>query len=228
MALILCPECGKEISDAARFCPHCGHPIQEPWPQDTPPAPRKSKRPFVVAACVLTLVTVVGIFIGVRQKQADGRAAYIASLNELRVQALRGGAIAEQMCNLTKKVWSNTIYEEFDVETSKYTMVSGVFHDDFNTSLSLLYADDNTATVITGLRASHEIVDGIMANLQNPTKEFSACYDAADSLYDAYCGLIDLAISPSGSLKSYSENFGEYDDDLLKYYNKLETLIPSE
>ena len=24
MALISCPECGKEISDAARSCPHCG------------------------------------------------------------------------------------------------------------------------------------------------------------------------------------------------------------
>lgn len=27
MALISCPECEKEISDKARFCPHCGYPI---------------------------------------------------------------------------------------------------------------------------------------------------------------------------------------------------------
>ena len=26
MALIECPECGKEISDRAEFCPHCGLP----------------------------------------------------------------------------------------------------------------------------------------------------------------------------------------------------------
>ena len=25
MALILCKECGKEISDTAKFCPHCGY-----------------------------------------------------------------------------------------------------------------------------------------------------------------------------------------------------------
>ena len=24
MALVHCPECGKEVSDAARTCPHCG------------------------------------------------------------------------------------------------------------------------------------------------------------------------------------------------------------
>ena len=27
MALISCPECGKQISDAANTCPHCGFPI---------------------------------------------------------------------------------------------------------------------------------------------------------------------------------------------------------
>ena len=29
MALIKCPECGKEISDKAESCPHCGYPITE-------------------------------------------------------------------------------------------------------------------------------------------------------------------------------------------------------
>lgn len=28
MALIKCPECGKEISDKAKTCPHCGVPIE--------------------------------------------------------------------------------------------------------------------------------------------------------------------------------------------------------
>ena len=29
MALIKCPECGKEISDKAKNCIHCGYPIQD-------------------------------------------------------------------------------------------------------------------------------------------------------------------------------------------------------
>lgn len=29
MALIICPECGKEVSDRAEACPHCGYPINE-------------------------------------------------------------------------------------------------------------------------------------------------------------------------------------------------------
>lgn len=32
MALINCPECGKEISDQAATCPNCGHPQRVPEP----------------------------------------------------------------------------------------------------------------------------------------------------------------------------------------------------
>jgi len=205
-------------------------PEHEPQAQDASPAPAKRKKPLVVGViCVLVLLSAIGFFANARH-QEEQRAAYIANLNELRAQAIRGGAIAEEVCNLTKNVWYNTIHEKKDSVTDKYTRANkvGAFHDDFNTSLSALYADDNMATVITGLKASREIVDKIMADLQNPTDEFSACYSIADSLYDAYCGLVDLAISPTGSYNTYSANFGEYDDDLLKYYRKLEMLIPSE
>ena len=30
MALINCPECNAQISDAAQACPHCGAPVQKP------------------------------------------------------------------------------------------------------------------------------------------------------------------------------------------------------
>lgn len=211
MAQMSGPECGKEISDVG-------------------PARAKSKKSLIVGVCVLVLL-VVGIFVAVQQQKAVERDAYIASLKELREQAIRGGSLAEGLCNATKKVWYNTIYEEKDSGTDKYTRTfngAGEFHDDFNTSLSNLYADDDVKTIISGLQASRETVSSIMKGLQNPPAEFSACYEAANSLYDAYCGLVDLAISPSGSLQTYSANFGEYDDDLLKYYNKLEILMPDE
>ena len=34
MALINCSECGKEISDKAASCPHCGNPINQPVPKE--------------------------------------------------------------------------------------------------------------------------------------------------------------------------------------------------
>ena len=32
MALIKCPECGKEVSDSAKSCPHCGYPLDKEQP----------------------------------------------------------------------------------------------------------------------------------------------------------------------------------------------------
>ena len=29
MGLINCPECGKEVSDQAQSCPHCGYPLEK-------------------------------------------------------------------------------------------------------------------------------------------------------------------------------------------------------
>ncbi|HET7462491.1 MAG TPA: zinc ribbon domain-containing protein [Longimicrobium sp.] len=47
MPLITCPDCGREVSDAAPTCPHCGRPFKS-----APPAPRKPVAGIVVA-CVL-------------------------------------------------------------------------------------------------------------------------------------------------------------------------------
>ena len=36
MALIKCPECGKEISDQAANCPNCGFPVNKSDSQSVP------------------------------------------------------------------------------------------------------------------------------------------------------------------------------------------------
>jgi len=36
MALINCPECGKEISDSAKQCPNCGFPLVEKRHRELP------------------------------------------------------------------------------------------------------------------------------------------------------------------------------------------------
>ncbi len=41
MALIKCPECGKEISDKSTVCIHCGYPLQEQESQSQQPQPQQ-------------------------------------------------------------------------------------------------------------------------------------------------------------------------------------------
>ena len=56
MALINCPECGRQVSDKAAVCPHCGVTIAA--------KPRKSNRaPIIITAAVIALAIVaVGFY----------------------------------------------------------------------------------------------------------------------------------------------------------------------
>lgn len=44
MALITCLECGKEVSDKAASCPHCGVPINTSGPHPSPPVSAPAQR----------------------------------------------------------------------------------------------------------------------------------------------------------------------------------------
>lgn len=245
MALITCPECGKEISDKVKACPHCGYPLaKEPQPEQPESSPqqvevvsvkvdpKKSKKIItgVIVAIVLVAMCVVAVIMVNQQKAAAARATYIDNLTLARSTMLTGGAQAENLCNLTKSVWYNTIYEESDSTTDAYTKnsYSGEFHDDFNTSLSNLYSDSSTRTTITKIKQNQTEVAEIMRNLQNPPDDLTACFQTVESMYDIYSDFTNLAISPSGTLQSHSENFRTYDNDFMRLHDKLDTQIPSK
>lgn len=50
MALILCKECGREISDAATTCPHCGAPVKPSKPTTSNTA--SYIKIAILAACI--------------------------------------------------------------------------------------------------------------------------------------------------------------------------------
>lgn len=58
MALIKCPECGKEVSSAAESCPNCGHPISGEKKTETVIVKEKKK-----GGCLKTILTVFLIII---------------------------------------------------------------------------------------------------------------------------------------------------------------------
>lgn len=243
MALIQCPECGKEISDKVTNCPHCGYPFTEQPAQSATPQPvevtginfsaknTQKYRTILIGIFVLALlIAIVAISIMAQRSRNAERARneYIDNLTSIRNTMLSGAADAEKLCTLTHDVWYNTIYEEFDFDTDQFTRNGTGFNDDFNDSLSALYSDESTKTAISEIESNRDLVDVMMKKLQNPTEEFSACYDSVDALYDAYCGLTNLATSPSGSLKSFTESYREYDNDFIKYYEKLGNQIPEK
>lgn len=245
MALMQCPECGHEVSDKAENCPHCGCPISpSPSVHESQPvhitdiklsgSPKTRKKAILISISSLCLLAVVvGVVLAVNHKNAsDKYDTYLEDLKQIRITMLRGAADSENLCNLTRGVWSDTIYEEFEVDTYKYTMTNGIFHDDFNTSLSALYSDNTTKNSISKIKENQEEVSSIMSRLQDPPESLKACYETVSELYDAYTAFTNFAISPSGSLTTYSSRFIEYDDDFSKHYDhlvmQLEPLIETE
>ena len=71
MALINCPECGKEISDSAPTCPHCGYLMSEKPPYAPRPTEIGELRKKVAAGvgntifgivCILISIPFIGVF----------------------------------------------------------------------------------------------------------------------------------------------------------------------
>lgn len=70
MALIKCPECGKEVSDKADSCPECGYPISR---KSAPPeSSRKNKSKIITAIFVIVLLFfAVSIFLPNTKKKSN-------------------------------------------------------------------------------------------------------------------------------------------------------------
>ena len=60
MALVKCPECGNDVSDTARTCPHCGYNLRI---KNTEQKPRRKKKwlPFVIIGGVLLTILIFGV-----------------------------------------------------------------------------------------------------------------------------------------------------------------------
>lgn len=95
MALIKCPECGKEVSTAAETCPHCGYPITKnelvkEKTVENYPKPKNSNwigawkskaRTTRITWTILFLASVLGLVISLILLSNDKQAVYDAYLD---------------------------------------------------------------------------------------------------------------------------------------------------
>ena len=268
MALTTCKECGKEISEHATVCPHCGYPLakEETSVQttmskiatdnvnDSVKTSHSKKIPIIIVSAIIIIGAIIAaVLIKNAQEKAAAAVAesiaaseaaaessrleeerinafneYVTNLETVRFAMLTGAAKSEEVCNLTKSVWYNTIYKKSDSTTNKYTKTASGFNSDFNTSLQKLYASDEITSAVSELKENQKVVEDIIKSLQSPSDEFSECYKTVMEMYGVYNSFVQLAMSPSGSLQTYSENFSAYDSNLMTLYDKLGLQIPSK
>ena len=235
--ILLCKECGREVSSDMATCFYCGCPIQEEE-NETPqkveitsvklPITKKFTKKHIIVITVVFVLIIGSIIVGsiVKSHQlAQASADYYANLQRATRFMLVGAAEAEDAGNLIKSVWYNTIYEERDSETDKYTRDGYLFYDDFNDSLANLFSDTEFKNQLLEIENSQEEVSSIMRELQNPPEEYQEAYIAIKELYDAYIELTEMALNPSGSLTTYSSNFNNADSEFVNCYKAMDLYV---
>lgn len=244
MALIQCPECGREISDKAASCPNCGCPIEikinkeeaklQPVEVASIKMTMKTKK-AIACICIAAIVCIGSIFgysIYSNNKEEqiyrESYNEYIDNLVQIQILMLSGGSDAESLCNLTLRVWGNAISKDSDSETDKYTQKGFGIWNDFNTALAKLYADNSTISIVSKIESNQIEVKNLMKEMQNPPEGLDKCYDTTSDLYEAYKILTDLAKSPSGSYKDFGTNKNNAISDFMSAYEKLDNQIPEK
>lgn len=242
MALIQCPECGKEISDRASNCPNCGCPIhvevkeertQQVELTNVSQGMSKKFKKIGVWAVIIIVALVAAFFILKKTKEAQQKAEYEAQVSEygdnlktVCTKMLSGASDAEYYGGLLHDVWSNTIYEKDSYLTDKYTKdSSGEFNDDFNTSIFALQTDDSYSTGIDDIKENQTEVQELMKSLKNPPDDYKEAYNAVQEYYDSYLELTNLAVNPTGNLSSYTSSFNEADQNVANSYKKIQMYL---
>ncbi len=114
---------------------------------------------------------------------AEARASYASKYEAVAYSMLEGAVTAEECGNLIKSVWYNTIFEEEDEETDKFTQTKGKFNEDFNTSIAALFADDDFSKKVAAVESNKAAVDSMMKDLRNPPDEWKEAYDELKEYY---------------------------------------------
>lgn len=223
----ICEECGTEFSKELKNCPNCGCPVSEnATPQkveiaavNLPKIQKKQKKYLAIA-----IVSIISLILIALISSNISKQDYINKLEETTTTMLIGAANAEDAGNLIKSVWYNCIYEELDTKTDKYTRYNGrsFFYDDFNTALYNLFSDSDFKDTISSIESNQETVANMMKELKEPPSKYEDAYRAIKETHTAYLELTNLAIDPTGSLQTYSNNFINADSNFIKCYDAME------
>lgn len=220
---IVCDECGTVIPYGSAACPECGcpvtymdkrKPIDEPDPDSSGKKKRKKGKKRIVALVIVVIIAALGTLVYGEYSKAVYMENYAGALSAMA----EGASTAEDCGNLIKAVWNNAIYEESDESTDKYTRVNGKFVD-FNDALSNLNADEEFKKKLDTVSENCNEVRQAMKELRDPSDKQKEAYDAINDLYESYVDLTTLVLYQHGSLNSFSEDFSNFDNDLVKKFN---------
>lgn len=150
---------------------------------------------------------------------------YQTSYNQLVSNMLQDAVLAENIGNLTVKVWNNAIWQKRDADTDKFTMVNDQFVTDFNDALTNLASDESFSSDISILSENQQQTKALMKEMLDPPESYENAFKALEGMYNAYINLTNIVLSGNGSLESFSNEFSEADKELSEQYQAADLYV---
>ena len=182
----------------------------------------------LIVLFILCLFGVIGSKMYNNKKATEEYNVYIDYLEVAKELMLEGGADAEYICDLTATVWYNSIYEEHNTMTDKFTCPDGDFLDDFNDALSNLFMDKDFVVTTNSIGSNIEHVKIAMKELQDVPEGLDNCYESITDLYTAYSKYTGLALNPIGSYNDFISSRNNSITEFMSAYDKLDLQIPEK
>lgn len=168
-------------------------------------------------AVALTLGAYVFVATGIQAEYAENLDAVSRAMQE-------GAVEAKALGNETTYVWYSTLQEEgVDDQPGEAYLYSTA---DSCEQLTLLYDAPETQRAVESIELHNAEVDELMEDLQKPPHGYREAYETTLDMYAEYTTLTALAINPSGTYASYSEQLAEAGSNMNVYCKRLQSQIP--
>ncbi|MBR0319371.1 MAG: zinc ribbon domain-containing protein [Spirochaetia bacterium] len=180
MALINCSECGKQISDKAYTCPHCGAPLDQ---SSKTAKPKKRKKKWLIILIVLVIFALIG------KMSESGSTGNNEATSEQKTEK------TTEQKNITKKTETTKvetpIWQKFDLTEEQWTSFKSIFDKVGFTEITKVEKED---TLNNGVVSYYVEMKGI-----EPNKVISPGRTTGNIIY--------VYITPEKKLNEISVNF---------------------
>lgn len=235
MALIKCPECGKEISDKAASCPNCGCPISKdndsgcnsdkaktPIISDKINADKPSiknffsnprnKKFFILGIIIVVLIIVLSVInINNQNKKNNQNEIFKADFTSIENIMELSQMDIEDVYSQMSTSWYNAIDDGLD----------------FNSRIKNTYNTPDVQMKITRIKKSQDAIQKIIQDLKNAPNEYSKAYNALLTLNESFAKYSDFAVSPTGSYQTYTQGFNSAKSDFNSKLSAYKAVAPN-
>ena len=224
MAMIKCPECGRDISDTAKSCPGCGFHLNDSCLEECSEIPQKvepkktsapaGKKIIIPICIVLCAIVLVGVFAAIKQRE---RKQYLVDAEAAYMRIWTGSFTAEQTGSMIYDEWYYAI-------NSQDSYGSGVYNSTASRvtkALNDLYNSERYKKNIKTIDKCRTEAEELLEKLDNPPDGYEDIYEDLKTYYVIYTQFADVVNSPSGSLTTFTDALKDVDSRSVRMSQKV-------